>query len=341
MIGKAIDKFRYLIQRKAFALSYHRIANSSIDPWQLSVTPAYFEEQLQLLKSKYSVVSSARLLNKLQQHSLSSKEVCITFDDGYRDNYIFAKPLLEKYDCPAVFFIPTHYIDKRIPFWWDELQEIILGERDLPRVLSIKINKEDFYFDLGDDHLYTTTQATEHQGWIWYQSPPTRRCELYLEIWKRIRPLTFNEIQSIIGQVKDWCQISELSFAEIDFPMSYDELVEIGKHPLFEIGIHTVTHPALASHAKDVQTREIVNCKKELEKICHREINTIAYPYGNYNQETLSVVEEIKLKTGFNTDEKIIKHGDDPYQLGRFQVKNWNAAAFSSKLSKWKTGLNI
>ena len=51
-----------------------------------------------------------------------------TFDDGYADNLHGAIQMLEHFDLPALFFITTGGISSGREFWWDELEQLILGE---------------------------------------------------------------------------------------------------------------------------------------------------------------------------------------------------------------------
>src|SRR5687768_6811108 len=106
-IIKKIEKF---FTHRGIVLMYHRVANEEFDPWELCVTPANFEQQLDVLKRKFRVTKAADLLNHLSNRSIRDKSVCITFDDGYRDNYTKARPLLENTSCPATFFIASDFV---------------------------------------------------------------------------------------------------------------------------------------------------------------------------------------------------------------------------------------
>ncbi len=79
----------------------------------LSVTPAQFEAHLAYLRqSGYETISMQELSYALsQQMPLPPKPIIITFDDGYRDNYDNAFPLLRKYGYTATFFVFTQPID--------------------------------------------------------------------------------------------------------------------------------------------------------------------------------------------------------------------------------------
>ena len=117
--------------------------------------------------------------------------------------------------------------------------------------------------------------------------------------------------------------------------MTNEQLKAISDHPLFNTGIHTVTHPALAFHPRELQHREISDCHQYLQQHCLNAVNMIAYPYGNYNDDTLAIVKEQPLSTGFTTEEQLVTKESDPYQLGRFQVKNWSGEEFEMQLYNW------
>ena len=66
--------------------------------------------------------------------------MALTFDDGYADNLINAKPLLERYGIPATVFVASGYVGAKDPFWWDRLQHVFLEPGVLPRKLGIAVN---------------------------------------------------------------------------------------------------------------------------------------------------------------------------------------------------------
>ncbi|RME78652.1 MAG: polysaccharide deacetylase family protein, partial [Chloroflexi bacterium] len=80
----------------------------------LSVPPARFEEQLAWLRQAgYQTVSMKDVVYALSgRGSLPEKPVVLSFDDGYRDNYQNAFPLLKKYGFTGIFFVFTQVIDE-------------------------------------------------------------------------------------------------------------------------------------------------------------------------------------------------------------------------------------
>jgi peptidoglycan/xylan/chitin deacetylase (PgdA/CDA1 family) len=314
---------------------YHRIANRNSDPWQIVVSPENFEQHLQILK-KYNVISIPELVQQLKNKKIEANSVCITFDDAYGDNYIYAKPLLEKYNLPATFFIASNYIGKNQQFWWDELENIILHSTYLPEKLSINIGGDCLEFTLEKNPLSPEDEA-KHQSWVWEDTPPTLRCELYLSIWTKLKPLSESAIEQILVNLREWA-VYQPKFNMEDSAMSHSQLKEIITNPLFTIGIHTLSHPALAEHNTDIQTKEIAVCKKVLEDICGFDIDTIAYPYGSYNNMTLSIAANQKLLAGFTTRGQVVDLSSNIFELGRMQVMNRGANYFDDWLQKclWK-----
>lgn len=103
---------------KALIIGYHCVkddANSFIRPTRV----ADFENQMRYLSQMYNPIS----LETMAQHihdgtSLPSKAIAVTIDDGYRDNYENAYPILKKYNIPATIFLMTSLIStEEIPEW--------------------------------------------------------------------------------------------------------------------------------------------------------------------------------------------------------------------------------
>jgi peptidoglycan/xylan/chitin deacetylase (PgdA/CDA1 family) len=103
---------------------YHRVAQVDHDPWRLAVTPAHFEEHLAVLQARFRPTSLRELSAALEDGAVHERSVVVTFDDGYRDNVVVAKPLLERYEVPATVFVVSSYVDSERDFWWDELAEL-------------------------------------------------------------------------------------------------------------------------------------------------------------------------------------------------------------------------
>lgn len=89
----------------ASILMYHSIGDN--DKFS-TVTPKNFERQLQFLKKhNYTLVTLHEIMRRKEEGETLKNCVAITFDDGYRDFYTTAFPLLKKYNVPAAVFVVT------------------------------------------------------------------------------------------------------------------------------------------------------------------------------------------------------------------------------------------
>lgn len=113
-------------------LMYHYISEPPPDADRirrgLSLSPAKFEAHLQYLKEHgYHTISLHQLLLHLTRgEPLPQNPVVLTFDDGYRDNYENAFPLLQKYGFTATFFLVTNFIDEGRPEYltWEQVRQL-------------------------------------------------------------------------------------------------------------------------------------------------------------------------------------------------------------------------
>lgn len=102
-------------------LTYHRIADAPppLDRSLWSATPTALAEQLDFLQREFEVIAGDDLERALAEPR--GRRILITFDDGYRDNYELAYPVLREAGVPATFFLTTGFIDRPHLSWWDEI----------------------------------------------------------------------------------------------------------------------------------------------------------------------------------------------------------------------------
>jgi len=96
------------------ALVYHSITDGLIKrEWEENTTPKdlFARHMKYLADNKYNVISCKEAVEHLTKNrAIPPRAVVITFDDGYRDNYINAAPLLEKYNFHATIFLTTDFL---------------------------------------------------------------------------------------------------------------------------------------------------------------------------------------------------------------------------------------
>jgi peptidoglycan/xylan/chitin deacetylase (PgdA/CDA1 family) len=324
-----------LFEKKAVVLMYHRIATVDYDPSRLCVSQENFEGQVAMLKKYFGVISVPELVNELKAKRFLKNAVCITFDDGYADNFLFAKPILERYSCPATFFIATNFIGSGQLFWWDLLEEIILGSVKLPPFISLQLKESNFSYSIKEPVL-TPQQISEQKNWHWPAEPPNERCKLLLALWELLLPLKYHELLPHINTIAAWAGYNPRPKNE-KVPMTMEQLKTLSSNNLFHLGIHTSTHPALPFHEKDFQLEEIKTCKIYLRQHFKHTLNAMAFPYGRYNDGTLQSMKETAVEAGFTTIGKTIVAQSDILTLGRMQVCDWKAPELYRRV---KRGLN-
>jgi peptidoglycan/xylan/chitin deacetylase (PgdA/CDA1 family) len=107
-------------------LMYHRVdvtAPSDYVSQALTVSPAQFAAELQYLHDRgLRTVGIAELERDLLAHRSVAREVLLTFDDGYADQFRYAFPILQRYGDVATFFVNVGTLDTPRHMRWDEVE---------------------------------------------------------------------------------------------------------------------------------------------------------------------------------------------------------------------------
>src|ERR1700683_5158444 len=77
--ARRFHRLRTVFQKKAMILVYHRVAEASVDPWALGVSPAHFAQHLHILKTIANPISLQELIKARSDRELPPRPVCITF----------------------------------------------------------------------------------------------------------------------------------------------------------------------------------------------------------------------------------------------------------------------
>jgi peptidoglycan/xylan/chitin deacetylase (PgdA/CDA1 family) len=140
LVGQGLFSSRLdaiLLRSTALVVSFHRVHDNADASDGLTVSRKTFERYCRFFQRRFRVVSLPELVRKLESGRTPNRELVITFDDGYRDNFENAMPVLEKLSLPASFFVITQWIGTDIvPFWdqqrgtrypwmtWDEVRSL-------------------------------------------------------------------------------------------------------------------------------------------------------------------------------------------------------------------------
>ena len=236
-------------------LGYHRVlpdaATTALDPGVVSASRSSFAEQLRVLARHFDVVGTDAL--EVPQER-PARRVVLTFDDGYRDNYEVAFPLLREHGLPATFFLATGFLDRPAVAWWDELAWMV---RTSTRTA---LEADEWLPDrlpLDGDRRAAVTAVTSL-----YKSLPTARSEAFLDH---------------CAQVTGAGRCPE-SLAQ-DLWMTWDMAAQM-RDAGMEIGGHTVTHPVLAHADVERQRAEVEGCRDRLHERLGVQMASFAYPVG-------------------------------------------------------------
>lgn len=298
---------------KVLTLLYHRVTDLEYDKNLLTVTPTNFYRQMSYLKKNYQIVKFEQDWNELNDDA-----ICITFDDGYMDNFINALPILEELDIPATIFVSTGNINTPEEFWWDELERILLNNQ-------IQYKEK---FRLEDDFFSCE----------WPTETLSDREELYDTLhWLMYDKITVSKRMNWMEQLRTWSKAGNVGRRENQAMQS--GYVKIDS-PLLTIGAHTVNHPSLRNLQKQDQFYEIHQSIKELEVIFERKITVFSYPFGaenDYDEVAIDICKKEQIYKAASNFPGLWTCQCDNYQIPRNIVRNWNIDEFVHKIDMfWK-----
>ena len=255
---------------------YHRVASPHRDPWDIAVPPELFDEQIAHLRKHRSPMSMNELVERLRSETLPADAVAVTFDDGYRDNLLNAKPILASHGVPATVFIATDFVGKSAPFWWDELTGMIL-ESDAPLRHVQACGSDEVTLD-----WQAAEQADHDLSWKGWDPPQSGRQRAFYEIWRRLQSATPDGRDLVLNSLRRHLKAAE---DPLGFPMTAAELEEITAGDLLTLEAHTVTHRALTDLDRAESRREIRESGQQCRALTRRRVDGFAYPYGNFDPE--------------------------------------------------------
>lgn len=126
----------YAAYRKTGApiLMYHAVGTEYGKDWpkSLIMPPQLFEEHLKYLKEQgYTIVSVEQLAHRLEKKQTVDKYIALSFDDGYKDNYSNALPIMQKYDAKGSFFVINKDMGDQYHMNEAEIKELLAAGMEL------------------------------------------------------------------------------------------------------------------------------------------------------------------------------------------------------------------
>jgi peptidoglycan/xylan/chitin deacetylase (PgdA/CDA1 family) len=294
-------------------LNYHRIGNPEetlYDSGVFSATAESLEEQVRFLKLNLEIIDLEEAIDIAEKRTrLRDTRVLLTFDDGYRDNYDLAFPILRAYGVQGVFFLPTAFIGTDSIPWWDEIanliQRAITGTIRLPGL-------PDRTFDLADSNRRPAIDA----ALALYKSLPASAGERFL------------------NDLAERCQIERCNGKERLFA-TWEEVGEMVRGGM-AIGSHTHNHKVLSRTSEEDQTHELSLSKRILEERLGVPVTALAYPVGlpdSFSLTTRELARQIQYRIAFSFHGGF-NRGDcvEPFNVRRQAICNPIRARFNTQV---------
>lgn len=315
----AARRARRLLPRgtRPVILMYHRVADEPFDPWSLAVSPERFRQQLAWLSEGRQVLPLTEFAARHRQQTLPSNAAALTFDDGYACVAHAARPALEQARLPATVFLPVALVEQGRPFWWDELQAILLSADAETIEVDAKIVR------IGEKN-------PDDRRWAPGARPRTRRQKAFLSIWAMLRERAPRELGAAMDQLRR--QVPRGAEQNNARPMTPAEVREVASERI-SFGSHALTHPWLTSLERAAKSREIRGSVDRFTEIVGVPPTSFAYPYGAYDEESVQLVREAGFACACTTVNEPVGARASPFKLPRMQVGNWPAEELAHQIA--------
>jgi peptidoglycan/xylan/chitin deacetylase (PgdA/CDA1 family) len=336
-LRRTLGRTRARLSPPALVLMYHRVAVVAQDPWQLAVTPSHFAEHLEVLRRYGRPLALRDLTRMLATGRPPRRGIVLTLDDGYADNLLDARLVLERQEVPATIFVAAGCLGRRNGFWWDELERLVLAPVNLPQQLRLEVRDRIHEHDLGVDSCYPVEAQAKHAGWRARTDAPTGRHRLFLALYRLLRPLRDSERQRVLGDLAAWSAATPSDSAPAR-PLTVLEVGALASGGLVEIGAHTLTHPQLSALDREDQWAEIRGSREALQEATGGEVVSFAYPYGapsDYTPETVALVRAAGFSGACATIPGAVRRGADRFELPRFHVEDCDGDGLARRLAEW------
>jgi peptidoglycan/xylan/chitin deacetylase (PgdA/CDA1 family) len=300
------------LKKKIVIINFHRVRSGPdcscpFDDEVFGPTASEFRRILVWLSRRAKILSEEQLLGYLDSGSIpSGLKAMITFDDGYADQHRVAFPILRELGIPAVFFIPTDFINRRRLGWWDHVAYIVKNSS-------------------ADSLVFEGRR---------FRLPEERREAIRL-IQTSLQYLAPREIADTIHALSNRCRAAvpgaDVQGREL---MTWEQIRELSDSGM-AIGSHTHTHPILSEIDPLPQEDEMLRSKRTIGRRIGKAPLLISYPVGGYrhiSRQTVVAAERTGYRAGFTFNTGINTAGS----LERFTMRriagNSDITMFTSSL---------
>jgi tetratricopeptide (TPR) repeat protein len=286
--SRLVNLFKRLPMRnKLIILNYHRIRSNdfqlsnAFDDGVYVLDAEEFTRQMKWIKNNTLVLSEKDLLDCYRNGifyppNTAMPCVLVTFDDGYRDNYTVAFPILKFYQIPAILFVATQMVNSRQLSWWDIIAYLI------KRCTKPLLNYDGRQFSMIDH---------KKDAIAFFQM--------------RMKQQPYEQTKYLLSELSEACEVAlpdiDLMDKEI---LTWEQIREMAQNQ-FTIGSHTHTHRVLSTINASSQKEEMILSKLVIEEKIGRPVSSISYPVGEIRYitaETSAVAASAGYLFGFTAN---------------------------------------
>lgn len=268
-----------------------------------------FEKQVAYLSKNYNVISLDEIVERVARRESLRRCVAITFDDGFKDNYENAYPILKKYNIPATIFLITGDIENGTAPWFIKLRYIFMRTEKTHFQLRAHGEIATFPMRTREEKYFASKKAM-----VCLKDSADEKKLLLLD--NLCEKLSVDEFDGLNNLMLDWNQIKDMSRNNISF------------------GAHTVTHPILNRITSEVVENEIKKSKESIEAIIGKPVTAFAYPFGKKTEYSNKIFEVLR-KFGFKCS-VTSEYGTNDFHTNLFELRRslpWEVSFLTGKLS--------
>lgn len=276
-------------------LCYHRVGETGV-PIFSKLKPEVFSAQMRYLKSRYRIVPLGCLCREVQEGRSVKPTIAITFDDGYRDLYSFAYPVLQKYRIPATIYLIGHSMETGEAPWYDRIFATLSATSG--PIFEIELESPRRF-------IFSSAKARIAAAWeivCYLRGISDERRRAWCSSLERRVKVPHAEL---LERMLNWQQVREMHRAGVEF------------------GAHTMTHPAVSRLDASALPEELARPKRLLEGGLDAPIQDFAYPFGKPG-DLSGAAEKFLKKSEYRSAVTTIggynKPGANPLCLRRMQV---------------------
>lgn len=295
---------RKLCRNQPRILMYHRFSVQRCNGY---TSQERFREQVAYIKRHFHPMTLGELAQSIfEEGRVPVHTVVITIDDGYRDFYDVAWPVLREYQVPATLFATTGFVNGDLWLWPDQVSWLLEQVERVPETIYC-----------GDFVLRPGDMSTEARSRCWHA------------LINFLLSVPDEQKHAHIRSFADRLDVQLPIEAPEQFRAMTWEQLKVVRDGGIEVGGHTVTHPSLGQVSNEEALSEIMGCRQALEKNLGDAPYSFCYPNGkrsDFTEDVKSIVEKSGFGaavTAFSDSHGVMdryamrRHsgGDDPFQF--------------------------